>query len=142
MSTKPALARVLRGLVTEGVLGEDEEGRYGLTPLGRCLTSLRLATIARGELYYRRGAGLLKTVREGGTSFEHVHGASFFDYLQRHPDQYGVFQGSMAGRAEREARDVVAGYDVAGLRRLVDVGGGPAVLLAEILRATPSCAAC
>jgi len=132
-----ALARVLRGLVAEGVLAEDDEGRFRLTPLGGGLSSLRGATIARGELYYGAAAGLLKTVREGGTSFEHVHGASFFDYLQRHPDQYRVFQGSMAGRAEREARDVVAGYDFSGLRRLVDVGGGPAVLLAEILRATP-----
>jgi hypothetical protein len=75
-------------------------------------------------------------VRDGITSFEHVHGASFFDFLQCHPDQYRVFQGSMAGRAEQEARDVVAAYDFTGLSRLVDVGGGPAVLLAEILRAT------
>jgi hypothetical protein len=43
----------------------------------------------------------------------------------------------MAGRAEREARQLTSGYDFSGLRRLVDVGGGPAVLLAEILRATP-----
>ena len=43
----------------------------------------------------------------------------------------------MAGRAEQEARDVVAAYDFTGLHRLVDVGGGPAVLLAEILRAVP-----
>ena len=43
----------------------------------------------------------------------------------------------MAGRAGQEARDVVAAYDFTGLHRLVDVGGGPAVLLAEILRAAP-----
>jgi hypothetical protein len=65
---------------------------------------LRGATIARGALYYDAAAGLLKTVRDGGTSFEHVHGASFFEHLQRHPDQYDVFQGSMAGRAEQEDR--------------------------------------
>jgi hypothetical protein len=133
-----ALTRVLRGLVAEGVLGEDDQGRFSLTPLGGCLSSLRGATIARGELYYGAAAGLLKTVQEGGTSFEHVHGATFFDHLQRHPEEYRVFQGSMAGRAEREARDLVAAYDFTGLRRLVDVGGGPAVLLAEVLRATPA----
>jgi hypothetical protein len=132
-----ALSRVLRGLVAEGVLAEDDQGRFLLTPLGGCLSSLRGATIARGELYYGAAAGLLKTVREGGPAFEHVHGARFFDYLQRHPEKYRVFQGSMAGRAEREAHDVTAGYDFTGLRRLVDVGGGPAVLLAEVLRATP-----
>lgn len=44
----------------------------------------------------------------------------------------------MAGRAEREARDVVAAYDFTRLRRLVDVGGGSGVLLAAIMRAAPS----
>jgi hypothetical protein len=44
----------------------------------------------------------------------------------------------MAGRAEREARDIVAAYDFSGLRRLVDVGGGSGVLLSAILGATPA----
>jgi tRNA A58 N-methylase Trm61 len=43
----------------------------------------------------------------------------------------------MADRARREAADVVAVYDFAGLRELVDVGGGSGVLLEAILRATP-----
>ena len=44
----------------------------------------------------------------------------------------------MADRAQREAADVVAAYDFAGLRELVDVGGGSGVLLEAILRATPA----
>ena len=128
------LTRVLRGLAAEGVLDEDDWGRFALTPLGGCLTSLRGPTIARGALYYDAAAGLLAAVRNGGTAFEHVHGAHFFEHLHHHPDQYDVFQASMAGRAQQEARDVVAAYDFAVLRKLVDVGGGPAVLLAEILR--------
>jgi O-methyltransferase domain len=43
----------------------------------------------------------------------------------------------MAGRAAQEAGDVVAAYDFAGVRRLVDVGGGQGVLLAAILRSAP-----
>jgi O-methyltransferase len=43
----------------------------------------------------------------------------------------------MADRAQREAADVVAAYDFAGLEDLVDVGGGSGVLLAAILHATP-----
>lgn len=43
----------------------------------------------------------------------------------------------MAGRAEREAGDVVAAYEFTGMRRLVDVGGGRGVLLPAILRAAP-----
>jgi O-methyltransferase domain len=39
-------------------------------------------------------------------------------------------------RSGREAADVVASYDFAGLRELVDVAGGSGVLLETILRAT------
>jgi SAM-dependent methyltransferase len=76
-------------------------------------------------------------VKTGATAFEHVHGERFFDYLAEHPDQEATFQGSMAGRSEQEADDVVAAYDFTGLRRLIDVGGGRGILLARILRATP-----
>jgi hypothetical protein len=134
---RDALARVLRGLAAEDVFAEGDDGSFSLTPLGECLVPLRGATLARGAVYYESAAGLLETVRRGGTSFEHVHGAPFFDHLDRHPELDAAFHGSMAGRAEQEARDVVASYDFSGLRRLVDVGGGPGVLLGAILAATP-----
>jgi SAM-dependent methyltransferase len=132
-----ALGRVLRGLVIEDVLAEVDGGRFALTPLGECLVPLRGSAIARGELYYESAGGLLESVRTGGTSFELVHGARFFDYLAAHPDQEATFQGSMAGRSEQEADDVVAAYDFTGVCRLIDVGGGRGILLARILRATP-----
>lgn len=131
------LVRVLRGLVAEGVLAEEEGGRFALTPVGEGLASLRGAAIVRGGLYYHSAAGLLDTVLGRGTAFERAYGEPFFEYLSRHPDYEAEFQSSMAGRAEQEARDVVAVYDFGGLRSLVDVGGGRGILLAEILRAVP-----
>ena len=65
-------------------------------PGGECLRSGPGAALARGEVYYEAAAGLLDTVREGGTAFEHVHGERFFDHLARHPDREAAFQGSMA----------------------------------------------
>ena len=132
-----ALVRVLRGLVTDDVLAEEEDGRFALTPVGECLRAGPGAALARGEVYYDAAAGLLDTVRDGGTAFEHVHGERFFDHLARHPDREAAFQGSMAARSEQEAHDVVAVYDFSDLRRLVDVGGGRGILLAAILRANP-----
>lgn len=132
-----ALVRVLRGLVTDDVLAEAEDGRFTLTELGAYLRSMHGAALARGEVYYDAAAGLLETVREGGTAYEHVHGERFFDHLARYPDREAAFHGSMASRSEQEARDVVAAYDFTGVRRLVDVGGGRGILLAEILRAVP-----
>jgi ubiquinone/menaquinone biosynthesis C-methylase UbiE len=135
---RDALVRVLRGLVTDEVLAEADDDRFALTPLGGCLRSMRGAALARGDVYYDAAAGLLATVREGGTAFEHVHGEHFFDHLARHPEREAAFQESMAARSEQEARDVAAAYDFAGVRRLVDVGGGRGVLLAEFLRAAPT----
>jgi hypothetical protein len=135
------LGRALRGLVLEDILFEDG-GRFGLTPLGEWLRdgvpgSLRGPILVRGELYYGAAAGLLATVVDGGTAFEHVHGERFFEHLGRHPDLEATFQASMTGRASHEADDVVAAYDFTGLERLVDVGGGQGVLLATILRGAP-----
>ena len=93
--------------------------------------------VARGELYYQAAAGMLAAVRHGGTAFEQVYGDRFFAYLARHPEQEAVFQGSMSGRAEQEAGDVVAAYDFSRLGWLVDVGGGHGILLGAALRAAP-----
>ena len=137
-----ALTRVLRGLVLEDVLTEDGDGRFALTAVGEGLRedvpgSLRGAILVRGDVYWSAAAGMLRTAIEGGTAIEHVHGQRFFDHLAADPEREAAFQASMADRARSEAADVVAAYDFAGLRELVDVGGGSGVLLEAILRATP-----
>jgi hypothetical protein len=137
-----ALTRMLRGLVLEDVLAQDASGRFALTAVGDGLRedvpgSQRGAILVRGEVYWSAAAGMLRTAIEGGTAFEHVHGERFFEHLAADPEREAAFQASMADRARREAADVVAVYDFAGLRDLVDVGGGSGVLLEAILCATP-----
>jgi hypothetical protein len=137
-----ALHRVLRNLAVEEVLDELDDGRFALAPMGEGLRegvpgSLRGSVIARGELYYGAAGSLLPGVRGEGAPYELAYGAPFFEHLGRNPELEAVFQGSMAGRSGQEAADVVAAYDFSGIERLVDVGGGGGILLAEILRATP-----
>jgi hypothetical protein len=136
------LHRVLRGLAAEEVLDELPGGRFALTGAGELLCdgvpgSQRGAVLARGGLYYGALAGLLDAVRDGGVPFERVHGTSFFAHLDAHPEASARFQASMSVRARREAAAVVAAYDFRGFRSLVDVGGGPGVLLGEIVTAVP-----
>jgi len=143
VQAQPAtLRRILRGLAAEGLLEEHADGRFSLTALGTCLRgdvpgSQRGAIIARGDVYYGATAGLLAAVRQGGTAFEHVRGTSFFEYLGQHPELGAAFQGSMVDRARHEAADVVASYDFGSFDVLVDVGGGPGILLEAILNAAP-----
>jgi O-methyltransferase domain/Dimerisation domain len=136
------LRRVLRGLAAEEVLEELPGGRFALTETGQLLRegvagSQRGAVLARGGLYYGALAGLLDAARDGGIPFERVNGRSFFDHLDAHPAESARFQASMAVRAAREAAAVVEVYDFRGFRTLVDVGGGPGVLLEAILQAAP-----
>lgn len=131
---RAALTRVLRGLAAEDVLAETDDGRFGLTPIGECLGTLRGSALVRGDLYWRSAAGLLDAVLSGATPFENVYGERFFEHLSHHEAHDAEFELSMAGRADQEAGDVTAAYDFTGLGTIVDVGGGRGVLLAAILR--------
>lgn len=140
------LRRVLRGLAAEDVLEECPGGRFGLTATGQLLRegvegSQLGAVLARGSLYYGAMAGLLDAVRHGGVPFERVHGRTFFAHLDANPAQSARFQASMSVRAAREAAGVVDAYDFRRFRSVVDVGGGPGVLLAAILRSAPDVSA-
>lgn len=135
------LHRVLRGLAAEGVLDEQADGRFGLTPAGALLRadvpgSLRGSVLMRGGMYYQAATGLHDAVRRGGSAMKHVYGMHLFEYLAQHPEDEANFQQSMAARGAREAEDVVAAYDFSGFRRMVDVGGGQGTLVAAILRRT------
>jgi O-methyltransferase domain/Dimerisation domain len=136
------LERVLRGLAALGVVEEFPGRRFAASPVGKLLCAgapgaQQGAVLARGQVYYDAVAGLLAAVRSGGVPFELVHGERFFTHLAAHPERVGAFQASMRDRAAREAAAVVASYDFAGFRTLVDVGGGGGVLLAAILDAAP-----
>jgi hypothetical protein len=138
-----ALHRVLRGLAAEEVLDELPDGRFTLTPVGELLRvgapgSLCGAVAARGGLYYRPAAELLAAVRQGGTPFELVEGRPFFDALAAAPERLAAFTASMADRSAREAGAVVDAYDVSRLGSVVDVGGGPGVLLRAVRERAPS----
>lgn len=132
------LIRVLRGLTIENVLTEDDDGRFGLTPVGECLIALRGAALVRGEVYYSAAGELLNGLSSNAIPFELAYGETFFEHLSRHPGHEASFQESMAGRAEQEAQDVVDAYDFGRLAHIVDVGGGRGVLLSRILRSHPS----
>jgi hypothetical protein len=136
-----ALRRVMRGLVTLGVLQNDGEV-FRLTPLGEWLKSgvprsLRGAAIQVGETTYPAWGGLLHTVQTGETSFEHIFGSRFFEYI--HSRDLGTyFSQGMGARAGETARLVLAAYDFSGFKLVIDIGGGDGTLLRRILGAHPT----
>ena len=87
-------------------------------------------------MYYRGAADLLGAVRSGGTSFERVYGASFFEHLDAHPVAPGRVRGVDGGaRGRRRPKRSWPPTTSRAFSSLVDVGGGRGILLAAILRA-------
>jgi SAM-dependent methyltransferase len=139
-----ALYRLLRTLLSIGLLADAGDGRFTLTPVGACLRrdapdGMRAWALCEGAEYYQ-GAwmNLPHALQTGETAFKHTHGTTFYQYLAEHPETGHGFSQAMLDYARLIAAAVVAGYDFAGVRRVVDIGGSHGHLLSAILRENPT----
>lgn len=139
-----SLYRLMRALASIGVLSEDEQHRFSLTPLGDSLRSdvpdsLReWAMLALGGEHFRAWGELLYSVRTGGVAFDHVFGTDVWTYRAAHAEHASQFDQAMAQLVKDYEANLVAAYPFATIARLVDVGGGDATLLVAILQANPA----
>jgi hypothetical protein len=139
----PSLYRVLRALESVGVFAEDDRGWFALTPLGATLRtdvagSLRFFAIEElGENHYPAWEKVLHSVKTGAIAFNHVYGASKWQYMTGHPEEATIFDEAMASFSSVVAAAIVSAYDFSSSMTLVDAGGGDGGLLATILKANP-----
>lgn len=137
------LHRLLRALAAEGVLREDESGRFSLTALGQCLRSddpdgtramiLGWSCLSEG---YEAFGRLAESVLTGRSGFELAFGQSFHDYLASHPDRSAVYGTAMDSTVEA-FQEAVDAYDFSTARTVVDIGGGGGAFLTCLLRTYP-----
>jgi hypothetical protein len=134
-----ALRRVLRLLVSVGVFTEDEDGRFGLTPLGDSLRA-DAAGSARAMVLLFAGVRIQDSwkeleycVRTGEPAFRKRGATDPFAEIAKHPDDAANFDAAMASGTRMTAMAVAATYDFSPLRTVVDVGGGNGTLLLGIL---------
>lgn len=137
-----ALQRVLRALAGKGIFTESEPGVFGLTPFAQPLRSdhpisLRDAyPFLVGDLH--AWARFDYTLRTGSSSFEHVHGMSYWEYMADHPEDSKRFDGSQAAGTRLEVRTLLSAYDSwAGVTSVVNLGGGNGAFLAGLLSRFP-----
>lgn len=137
------LDRVLRHLVTVGILDADASG-YSLRLRGEALrddhpSGLRRTLDAEGPIGRADLAlvELLHTVRTGEPAFPFRYGRPFWDDLAADPGRSAAFDAQMAADIGADAPDVVGAYDWGPLGHVVDVGGGDGTLLIAMLRAHP-----
>jgi hypothetical protein len=139
-----ALDRLLRYLAVRGYFSREDDGRYGLTPLGEPLrddhpdgmrAQLDLETaLGRAELAFVQ---LLHSVRTGEAGYPLQFGRSFWEDLVADPARKSSFDSSMSALVPARSPAVIGGYDWASLGTVVDVGGGDGSLLIALLRAYP-----
>jgi len=136
-----AVHRLLRDLTGTGVVVSAGAGRFALSPEGQFLRSdvpgsvRGLYRMMRGPMSLGLAAGHAALRKGATTAFEAVHGAPFFDYLNRHPEDGSVFNASMVDFGTTFGTPPIHAYDFSGVRRLIDVGGGRGQLALEVLRA-------
>ncbi|MBM9509846.1 methyltransferase [Actinacidiphila acididurans] len=134
-----ALHRTLGALAAAGLLRRTGPRAYALTPVTRLLCSdtprsARDTALMFGEEVHGAFGGIRHTLRTGRPAFPELAGASFYDYLGDHPQAAATFQAAMGTAAVPAA---LALCDLAGVRSLVDVGGGDGALLAAVLARHP-----
>jgi SAM-dependent methyltransferase len=134
--------RLLRALVAIGICREADEA-FALTPLGAPLSagaepSLKAYALFEGDMLWRAWGTLLDSVRTGKTGSQLAGTEDRFVAMARDPAEVEVFNAAMTSGTSVFTPGLVAAYDLTGISRLMDVGGGFGELLAAILLAYPS----
>ena len=138
--SEDGLYRLLRSLAAIGLFTESEGRRFAVTERGRLLQSdvpgsLRgFARFVGHEINGRPWEHLLFSVKTGKPSFDEVFGSGMFDYVATRPEAAAIMNAAMTSLSRAEVGAVASAYDFRGIGTLVDVGGGHALLLAELLK--------
>lgn len=137
----PSLFRFLRGLASVGVVTQDTQRRFSLTPLGETLRSNTLGSMrafvisALGGDHYASWGELLYGLQTGKIAFEHVYGMPVWKYYGDNPEIGAVFNESMTSLSISTETAVLEAYSFPGFNTLVDVGGGHGSFLTSVLKA-------
>jgi len=134
-----SLYRLLHALASAGLLEEQSERRFRLTPIGECLRSdspNSRSAWARyvGRPYVRQSwANLLNSVRTGQSAFELLHQANLWEWRGERPEETGIFDAAMSELSRSGGNAIAPAHDFSAYKLIVDLGGGQGALLAAIL---------
>jgi len=128
-----ALFRLMRVLAGVGVLRQDDNDRFFVTPFGETLRkdspqSVRDYAIYSHELVYDAFKGITDTVRSGKPVID-----DYFGFLRANPDKEAIFHAGMSNRGRIETASILDAYKFLDSQTVVDVGGGNGGFLSAIL---------
>jgi hypothetical protein len=138
-----ALPRLLRILVSLGLLAQPHPQTYALTSLGAVLRSdhpdsMRDLLIAVTDPpHVQAWSKLHESVTSGQPSVPALFGMPIFAYYAAHPDERASFSRAMGNLSALTVQGTVRHYDFSHARHIVDVGGAHGDLVLHILQANP-----
>lgn len=138
-----SLYRLMRTLASLGILTEDTQHRFALTPLGEAMKSgapgaARATILTIASPWWSSGFGeLMYSVQTGKSGFEKMVGMPIFDWFAKNPEEASLFNETMVGIHGAEPAAVAAAYDFSGVKTIMDVGGGTGNLLTTVLGKYP-----
>ena len=144
-ANETSLYRLMRAVVSIGVLTKGPGGRFALTSFGQCLRSgvpgtMRAAIASEVDTVHWACWGQLDDcIRTGKPAFEKVFGPrNPWDYYRdTNPDEGRLFSENMTAQSGAEVRDVLRAYSFKGARLVVDVGGSHGAFLGAVLNRAP-----
>ncbi len=138
-----ALARLLRTLVSLGVLSQPLPHTYALTAIGEVLRSdipgsMRdLLMVLTDTPHWQAWGKLYESVRSGQPMVPQLFGMPIFAYYAAHPEELASFSRALGNLSALAAQGTVHNYDFSHARHIVDVGGAHGDLLLAIVQANP-----
>jgi C-methyltransferase len=137
-----ALNRLLAYLASRGCVRRDRHGRYSANRVTRLLTRnggwSGWVRFLGSSWTMRSYAELLGAVQAGTDPMTASHGVDFFTYVHAHPEAADAFHDAMAAGARLQAVMIEGSLNLAGVRTVLDIGGGTGPLLAQLLSSQPS----
>jgi len=137
-----ATYRLLRTLAHYGVVAEDSDRRFSLTPVGECFEadhphSMRAyLRCLHSREWVSAMFHLSDIVEDGGPDgFVREFGSDIYDYTEHNHEFGETFNEFMTAETRRQTESILSTLDddVSKLSRLCDIGGGHGYLLSRLL---------
>ncbi len=139
--------RLMRALASIGILQEDDDQGFRLTPTGELFgadhpDSMRGVCLwEEGELLYTVWKHLPDIVREGGPDgFRREFKQPAFEYITSNAEIASLFNNAMTSYSRRETVQILSalkGVDLSDAMHVCDIAGGQGYLLCHLLQLHP-----
>lgn len=134
-----SLYRLLHALASAGLLEEQSNQHFQLTPVGECLRSDSPDSRSAWARYVGRPyvwqswGNLTGSVKSGKSAFELLHHANLWEWRGERSEETNIFDEAMSELSRAGGNAIAPAHDFSAYKVIVDIGGGQGALLAAIL---------